>query len=176
MLVSLINHSDVVRAASLAQLVNVIGPIVAPEEGDAWRQTTFWPFADARIAAGRTALRISVDTDSYASPAEAEKAVPVVSAAAAWDKLTGDLTVFLVNRSMEVPTDVRIDLAAFGTVDLVSARTLTDDDPLAGNTDLWTDRVVPIELPATVSDGVLELLAPAVSWSVVHLKVDAHDR
>jgi alpha-N-arabinofuranosidase len=176
MLISLINHSDVVRAASLAQLVNVIGPIVAPEEGDAWRQTTFFPFADARVVAGRTALRISVHTDSSDSPAGTEGAIPVVSAAAAWDKLTGDLTVFLVNRSIDAPTAVRIDLAAFGAVELVSTRTLTHDDPLAGNTDGWSDRVLPVDLPATVSDGVLELLAPAVSWSVVHLKVDAHDR
>ncbi|WP_235560538.1 arabinosylfuranosidase ArfA [Microbacterium sp. Leaf179] len=176
MLISLLNHSDVVRAASLAQLVNVIGPIVAPEEGDAWRQTTFWPFADARVAAGRTALRVAVEADGCTSAIGAGEPVPVVAAAAAWDERTGKLSVFLVNRSIDAPTTVRVDLSAFVGVALVAARTLTHDDPLAGNTDDQPNRVAPAELPAAVVDGVLELLAPAVSWCVVHLMVDVHGR
>ena len=44
--ISLLNHADRVRCACLAQLVNVIAPIMTETGGGAWRQTIFWPFAD----------------------------------------------------------------------------------------------------------------------------------
>src|SRR5690606_13469079 len=53
LLISLLRHTDRVHAASLAQLVNVIAPIMTEDRGPAWRQTTFHPFAlTARHAAG----------------------------------------------------------------------------------------------------------------------------
>src|SRR5690606_34416682 len=47
LLVTLLRHCDRVRVACLAQLVNVIAPIMTEPGGPAWRQTTFYPFADA---------------------------------------------------------------------------------------------------------------------------------
>ena len=44
-LISLLNHADRVRSACLAQLVNVIAPIMTETGGPAWRQTIFYPFA-----------------------------------------------------------------------------------------------------------------------------------
>ena len=43
--ISLLNHADRVKTACLAQLVNVIAPIMTETGGPAWRQTIFWPFA-----------------------------------------------------------------------------------------------------------------------------------
>ena len=43
--ISLLNHADRVKAACLAQLVNVIAPIMTETGGPAWRQTIFYPFA-----------------------------------------------------------------------------------------------------------------------------------
>ena len=45
LLITLLQHSDRVRSASLAQLVNVIAPIMTEPGGPAWRQTTFFPFS-----------------------------------------------------------------------------------------------------------------------------------
>nr|WP_289094267.1 alpha-L-arabinofuranosidase C-terminal domain-containing protein [uncultured Bifidobacterium sp.] len=46
-MITLLKHCDRVRSASRAQLVNVIAPILAEEHGPAWRQTVFYPFAEA---------------------------------------------------------------------------------------------------------------------------------
>ena len=46
MLITLLRHADRVKIACLAQLVNVIAPIMATSEG-AWRQTIFYPFMHA---------------------------------------------------------------------------------------------------------------------------------
>ena len=45
-LITLLNHADRVKAASLAQLVNVIAPIMTEPGGRAWRQTIFPPLRD----------------------------------------------------------------------------------------------------------------------------------
>lgn len=51
LMITLLKHCDRVRSASRAQLVNVIAPIMAEEHGPAWRQTTFYPFAEAALHA-----------------------------------------------------------------------------------------------------------------------------
>ena len=47
MLISLLRHADRVKIACLAQLVNVIAPIMTETGGPAWRQTIFYPFLHA---------------------------------------------------------------------------------------------------------------------------------
>ena len=57
-LITMINNADRVKAACIAQLVNVIGPIMTETGGAAWRQTIFHPFAQAsRYARGERAAR-----------------------------------------------------------------------------------------------------------------------
>ena len=46
--ISLLNHADRVKVACLAQLVNVIAPIMTETGGPAWRQTIFYPFMHFR--------------------------------------------------------------------------------------------------------------------------------
>ena len=54
--ISLLNHADRVKSACLAQLVNVIAPIMTEKGGPAWRQTIFHPFAQmSRFGRGRGA-------------------------------------------------------------------------------------------------------------------------
>src|ERR687898_151128 len=43
MLITLLKHADRIKIACLAQLVNVIAPIMTENGGPAWRQTIFWP-------------------------------------------------------------------------------------------------------------------------------------
>ena len=50
-LITLMNNADRVKAACLAQLVNVIGAIMTEPGGPAWRQTIFHPFSQAARSA-----------------------------------------------------------------------------------------------------------------------------
>ncbi|MBN9056207.1 MAG: HAD hydrolase family protein, partial [Rhizobiales bacterium] len=60
-----LRHADRVTSASLAQLVNVIAPIMTEPGGPAWRQTTFFPFSvTSALARGRT-LELKLDGPAY---------------------------------------------------------------------------------------------------------------
>ena len=65
--IALLNHADRVKAACLAQLVNVIAPIMTETGGPAWRQTIFHPFAHmSNFGRGRV-LRAQVEAPTYAA-------------------------------------------------------------------------------------------------------------
>ena len=170
LLISLLRHNDRLGAACQAQLVNVIGPIRCEPGGPAWRQTTYWPFAQASSLARGQVLRCEITCPTYES---AEGDAPLVDAVATFDAEAGRLTVFAVNRAQDGPVDLVVDLRAFGpaaSLDAarVEATVLADDDVRATNTAEQPDRVVPRRHDAvSVDGGVLTVRMPAVSWDVV---------
>jgi len=168
MLISLLKHADRVTSASLAQLVNVIAPIMTEPNGPAWRQTTFFPFAvTSRLATGN-ALEVKLETPTYSTAVYGD--VPVVDAVATFDAETGLTSVFLVNRSQTDEVSLEIDASHLGEVAIGSAQTLHDADPHAANTPRDQERVrVAPNLTARLDRGVVRLTLPPVSWTAVTL-------
>ena len=56
MLITLMKHGDRVKIACMAQLVNVIAPIMTEKDGGAWCQTIFYPFMHASVFGRGTVL------------------------------------------------------------------------------------------------------------------------
>ncbi|KGH45885.1 alpha-L-arabinofuranosidase [Modestobacter caceresii] len=168
LLISLLKHADRVTSASLAQLVNVIAPIMTEPGGPAWRQTTFFPFAlTSRLARG-SALRVELSSETYRTTEHGD--VPLVDAVATHDPETGATAVFLVNRAIEGPTTVTVDARSLGDVRVLETHTLNDDDPYAVNTLAEPTRVAPVtNKSAHLQDGVLTIELPPVSWTAVSL-------
>lgn len=167
LLISLLKHADRVKAASLAQLVNVIAPIMTEPGGPAWRQTTFYPFAiTSRLARG-TVLRVEVEAATVATAAYGD--VPLIDAVATLDD-DGSVAIFVTNRHLSDVTAVRIELGAFTDLIVSEALTLADDDQDACNTREQPDRVtVRTNTSATLASGVLTIDLPAVSWTAISL-------
>ena len=169
LLISLLRHADRVTSASLAQLVNVIAPIMTEPGGPSWRQTTFFPFSlTSRLAHGQ-ALRVDLDAPRYDTAAYGD--VPVVDAVASFDAATGDLSIFVVNRSLGEEVELSVDAASFGDLEVVSAVTLADADIHAANTLTDPERVSPGENTSVRQDAAgLTITLPAVSWSALTLR------
>jgi alpha-N-arabinofuranosidase len=168
LLISLLKHADRVTSASLAQLVNVIAPIMTEPGGATWRQTTFFPFAiTSRLASG-AALEVKLESDLY----ETQKygTVSTVDAVATHDALTGKSAIFVVNRSLDAATTVTIDVSHLGPVSIAETHTLADDDMYARNTLDNQDRVsVSANESARIENGTLSIELPAVSWTAISL-------
>ncbi|NYE18849.1 alpha-N-arabinofuranosidase [Microbacterium immunditiarum] len=166
LLISLIRHADRVTAASLAQLVNVIAPIMTEPGGQAWRQTTFYPFSLTSKLARATALELKLDSPTYDTARYGE--VPLVDAVATHDD--GGTTIFAVNRSLTDEVTLEIDTRALGEVESAQATSLFDDDIHAANTLARQDRVVPRPNgSARIGDGTVTVTLPPVSWTVLTL-------
>lgn len=170
LLLSLLRHSDRVRAASIAQLVNVIGPIRTEPGGPAWQQTIFHPFAQAAALARGRVLDTRLDVPTM--PTRRHGDVPVADAVVCEDGDT--LTVLAVNRSRDTDLDLALDLSAWDGLAVAEATLLHEDDASLTNTEQHPDRVRPRPLPgAPVGEpvqGDLSLHLPALSWATVTLR------
>ena len=169
LLITLLKNADRVRAACVAQLVNVIAPIMTEPGGPAWRQTTFWPFAlTARLAKGGTVLEPKLTADTVATPRYgAVNGVNAVAVRCA----DGTLAVFATNRSQDAPAAFEVTVP--GTAETVEATTLHDSDPFAANTLNDRERAAPYANDSAALDaasGTVRVTLPPISWTVLHIR------
>ncbi len=170
LLITLLKNADRVRAASLAQLVNVIAPIMTEPGGPAWRQTTFYPFSlTAALAKGGTVFEPKLSSTTVTTPRYGEvDAVDAVAVRCA----DGSIAVFAANRALDDDAAFDITLPAdCGTT--VEATTLHDDDIYAANTLDDQNRVTPYTNTTAVMDAdthTVHVSLPPVSWTALHIR------
>ena len=169
MLITLLRHADRVKIACLAQLVNVIAPIMTePGGGKAWKQTIYYPFAQAAQYCHGTVLLTDVTCDRYDSKTFTD--VPYLEAVAIQDEAAHTLTLFAVNRSQTDSLPLSCDLRAFGTGRVVEHSALFGEDPQAVNGP-GREVIVPRPVSGTaVADGSLSALLPPMSWNMIRIQ------
>jgi alpha-L-arabinofuranosidase len=170
---SLLRHGDRVKIANQAQLVNVIAPIFSEENGPAWRQTIFHPFARMAELAKGMILRTHVDSDKYSNARFGD--TDLVDVSATWDEENGRLALFLANRGLAEAADVDVALRGFDAGRILRAEVLEvpeGKDRFAANL-LETGEQVGLKQLAGVkaAGDELKLTLPALSWAVVELEV-----
>ncbi|MCL2652921.1 MAG: alpha-N-arabinofuranosidase [Propionibacteriaceae bacterium] len=167
LLISLLRHSDRVRSACLAQLVNVIAPIMTQPGGPAWKQTTFHPFAlTARYAKGDV-LNLAVRCATVATKKFGD--VPTIDAVATRDAETGDLAIFLVNRQVDGGQEVVVDLSSIAERKIVESVVLANPDLMWAASAADSTSVAPQPLTADIQDDGLHFTLPPVSWAMVRV-------
>jgi alpha-N-arabinofuranosidase len=166
MLISLLNHADRVKIACLAQVVNVIGAIMTEGGGPAWRQTIFHPFALTSANGRGKVLRSVIDSPRY--DAKDREGVPVLKLAAV-AQFDG-ITLFALNRDLENPLDIEVELRGFGDLKPGEWTVVRHDDLKAVNTRDNPNAVTPqTHSGAAMEDGLLKATLPPASWSVLRL-------
>jgi len=167
-LITLLNRADRVKVGCLAQTVNVIAPIMTRKGGPAWRQTTFHPFAQASRWGRGVTLRAVVRSDRYDAPDR--EGVPYLKAAGVVDPDTGAFTLFAVNRALDGPLELRVDLRGFGPLTVAESSVLEHADLEAVNTAEQPEQVTPAQARGAVLDGrMLSASLEPASWNVIRL-------
>ena len=162
MLITILNNADRVKVACMAQLVNVIAPIMTREKGGAWAQTIFYPLMQASLYGRGTSLKPIIKTEKQDTKHYTD--VPDVDAAAVENE-DGTLTVFAVNRNLDEDIALSLDLRSFGERKLLSHSVLHHDDLKAVNTEENPDNVKPVETKPELKEG--KVLLPKASWNVL---------
>jgi alpha-N-arabinofuranosidase len=174
---TLLRNADRVRVACLAQLVNVIAPLVTSDAG-VLRQSIYYPYAWAlRYARGRV-LDVGVDAETYpivAAGLQADFArneqVPFVDVVAAHDVPSGQATVLMLNRDLDGEREVVLEWGALTPTRVLACETLTGADLKAVNTFGQPRRVTPRRLDAPTPVARMSLTLPPRSYTVAHLAV-----
>ena len=164
MLITFLRNADRVKIACMAQLVNVIAPIMTRNGGGAWAQTIFYPMMHASALGRGESLTPRIecemrDTRHYTD-------VPMVDAAATVDE-NGGVTIFAVNRDLTEDACLSVDLRAFKSFTRMKQTTLHHDDVNAVNTELAPNTVAPTQHPEAPFTGEIRL--GRASWNVIQL-------
>lgn len=170
MLITLLNHADRVKIGCMAQVVNVIGPIMTEPGGRSWAQTIYHPFAAAARYGQGTALRSIVNAPTYDSKERAGAPVVQVASTVGAD----GLTVFAVNRDPQgQPVQLRGTLRGFDRFTAGTHNVLTHSDLKAVNTADASDTVTPkaaSDAP-TVDGETFTATLPPYSWNVLRFSL-----
>ena len=171
MLITLLKHADRVKIACLAQLVNVIAPIMTENGGSAYAQTIFYPFAHASRYGRGVVLDGIVESPAYSTTEIRD--IPYVESVAVVNEENGELTVFAVNRSMAEDAQLDISLSGLEGYTFCEHIVLENDDLKAENTFANPNNVVPHSGGSTAmhEDGFVSTL-PHQSWNVIRFRKD----
>ncbi len=172
---TLLRNSDRVRVACLAQLVNVIAPLVTNERA-VLRQSTYYPYAWAlRYARGRV-LDLRVESETYPivgtglqSDFARTGVVPFVDLVATIDEPARQAAVLLLNRDLDAEREVVLEWTDVAPTRVLTCETLTGPDLKAFNTFEEPRRVIPHPLAAPAPGSRMTLTLPPRSYSVLHV-------
>jgi alpha-L-arabinofuranosidase len=166
-----IRRSDVVRIACIAQLVNVIAPIMTEPGGAAWKQTIYYPYFFASIFGRGTALNLSVDSPGY--DADVADNVPYLDISGVHDKAANTLTFFAINRHATEALDLAVDLRGFGaTARVIDHQIITHADLKTANTLSNPNAVTPKRGSGIAVDGnALSGSLPAYSYQMIRVQM-----
>ena len=162
---SLLRHADRVKIACLAQLINVIAPIMTSANG-LLRQTIYYPYKWALQYAHGSVLNLEVESPTYEVSNMGR--VPYVDVAGTLNLQDGKVAIFVLNRDLSRPHVVEIHWQDKTLGQVLVSTTLTGTDLKAVNTFEAPQKVAPqpFAKPATVN-GRTKLEVPPSSYTTV---------
>ncbi len=169
LLITLLKHADRVKIACLAQLVNVIAPIMTETRGSAWRQTIFYPFMHASTFGRGIVLQPVVESPTYDCADFTN--VPLLETVAVHNEADGEVTIFAVNRDTENELQLSCDLRSFERARVGEHIVLEGFDPKATNSEKAQAVSPRTKSGARVEGGKLQIALSKLSWNVIRIAV-----
>ncbi len=168
MLITMLRHADRVKIGCMAQLVNVIAPIMTSDTG-AWKQTIFYPFYHCSRYGHGTVLNTIVKSPVYEAKQYGEAAF--LDCVVVNNEEEEELVIFAVNKDLEEDMEVTLDLRQFSDYQIVEHIVMHDEDLKAVNTESNPDRIKPANGGYSKLDsGRLTSKFQSKSWNVIRLK------
>jgi alpha-N-arabinofuranosidase len=168
---SFFRRADVVKMANLAQMVNVIAPIMTNTQG-LYLQTTFFPIVEYAKQRGNTALDVWVSSPTYRIQNRPQE-VTYLDVSASYDPKSRQVFLNVLNRSRDKDISTRVE-SQEGTVtpeigvwelnhaDLKATHTFGDDRKV---------RPVTRAAAAKVENGGFTYTFPAHSLTILRMTV-----
>jgi alpha-N-arabinofuranosidase len=165
LLITLLRNADRVKIACLAQLVNVIAPIMT-NAGGLFRQTIYFPYSWALQYARGRVLNLLIESPTYDVPQM--DAVAYIDAAATVNPEDGRTALFILNRDLSKSRQVEVMWEDTPKARVAVSQVLTGNDLKAVNGFDAPERVKPqpFDKPTT-TNGRTRLEVPARSYTII---------
>ena len=165
-LMSFLRHADLVKVACIAQIVNVIAPILTRRDG-LLIQSIFYPFEIiSRLARGNSLIPM-VDSPVYQAGSRGD--VAVCDAAVSFEVESQKLAIFVANRNLHADLTVQIKLADRIITGILQSRAIGGGDIKRCNTWECPTAVEPVAAECGLADGHLQINIPAPGFCAVQV-------
>lgn len=161
---SFIRRADLVKIACLAQIVNVIAPILTSPDGLLY-QSIYYPFQLYSQMTRGLSLTPSVMSETYEVEDIGE--VPFLDVSASYDPEDGDIALFLVNRSIEQELHVNVEISDLLLIGAQNSKVLSGDSPKSANSWEQPDVLKVKDGKVSVEDRSLRLKVPRLGMVAV---------
>lgn len=172
---TLLRQSDRVRLGCIAQIVNVIAPLMTNAEKTI-RQTIYYPYAWALQYAHGRVLDLQVESETYPIRAQGLRAdfarneeVPFLDVVATHDPRNGQVALFMLNRDTTRVRDITITWQSPTPSRVMACQTITGRDLKAINTFDQPSNVVPKNPDAPNAGALMTFRLPAGSYTVAQM-------
>ncbi|NLB18736.1 MAG: alpha-N-arabinofuranosidase, partial [Syntrophomonadaceae bacterium] len=168
MLITLLRHADRVKIACLAQLVNVIAPIMTQTGGPVWRQTIYYPYMHTSLFGQGVVLQPIIKSDRYETSEYSD--VNYLDCIAVLNEEKDEVTMFAVYRNLDGPLELQCDARGSKGYQIVDHIVLEHADLKATNTVEEPNNVVPhTNGDARIIDGRIHARLQRASWNVIRM-------
>ncbi len=171
---SLLRNADRVRLACLAQIMNVIAPLVT-NKTSVLRQSIYYPYAWALQYAKGRVLDLVTECETYPISATGLRAdfarddqVPYLDVAATIDP-QGQVALLMLNRDLQSERELVLDWRDPTPTRVIACETLTGPDLKAFNTFDDPRKVVPQPLAPPAPGARMTFKLPARSYTVAQI-------
>jgi alpha-N-arabinofuranosidase len=169
---TLLRKSDRVRVGCLAQIVNVIAPLVTSAD-KVLRQSIYYPYAWALKYARGKVIDLLVESETYPIRAAGLRAdfardeqVPYLDLVITVDAKANEAAAFMLNRDLENSREITLDWKSPTPTKVVACETLTGTDLKAANTFDQPKKVVPIKFDAPKPGTSMTFKLPPASYTI----------
>lgn len=167
LLITILRHADRVKIACLAQLVNVIAPIMTDKDGHAWAQSIFYPFMQVSNYGRGTVLMPIQSSEKYDSKDFDD--VPYLDSIAIVNDKGKAITIFALNRSLDKEMTLHVSSGNFVFDNVIEATQFAGYDFKQTNED-GLMKIVDNSDYECDSDSLDIKLSPA-SWNMVRINL-----
>lgn len=160
-----LRKADVLKIACLAQIVNIIAPILTTREG-LLKQSIYYPIMlFSRLASG-AALDVNVKAPMYETKKYGD--MPLLDVSAAYDETQNTSAVFIVNRSQTESLPVELHWQDRTPKKIGAIHQITGSDPKMANSFEHPNQITAtsVSVPA-LSGQSATLILPPLSFSAV---------
>jgi len=163
---SFIRHADVVKIANIAQLVNVIAPIIT-KKNKILIQSIYYPFYIIASHGKGTSLRLDISGPGYDS--ESYGYVNYIDASAVINK--NNLNLFLIGRNIKEDLKVEIEIGNKEIKNLVKCQIVSANKPGVQNSFANTDMIgIEVHKKVKIIDDKIVITMPVLSF--IHLQLE----
>jgi alpha-N-arabinofuranosidase len=168
---SFFRHADVVKMANLAQLVNVIAPIMTNEKG-LFLQPIYFPIAEYGKQRGNTALQAWVSSPMYAPNPQSRQQLPYLDVSVTFNPKDRSVFVNVLNRSKSQDITAKIENQEGALSTTGNAWLMNYPDLKATHTFGDDKKVIAVTRALTIAGNSFSHTFPAHSLTILKLRVN----